>query len=127
MNARMALLTDLYIFGDSAYKRKSNMNTYINRRILPAGFEQWNNAMKSVRISIEWNYGYTASLFRYVGNTDKLKVMDSDTVSKVYIVATIMRNFHVILYGCQTSNYFDLTFKDRWSWLSHYVHQTNVN
>lgn len=28
--------------------------------------------MKSVRIAIEWNYGYTANIFRYVCNTGKL-------------------------------------------------------
>jgi len=78
--------------------------------------------MKSVRISIEWNYGYTASLFRYVANTDKLHVMGSDAVAKVYTVCTILRNIHVILRGSQSSNYFRLTFCARF--LEHYIKQT---
>jgi len=79
--------------------------------------------MKSVRIAIEWNYGYTASLFKYVGNTVKLKMLKGYTVSKVYIVATFFRNIHVILNGCQSSNYFNLRFADPIHWLECYLYQ----
>jgi hypothetical protein len=34
-------------------------------------YRRWINAMKKVRISIEWNYGYTASLYCLVKNTNK--------------------------------------------------------
>ena len=29
-------------------------------------YKAWSNAKKKVRISSEWDYGYTASLFKYV-------------------------------------------------------------
>ena len=64
--------------------------------------------MKRVRISIEWNYGTTAALFKCVCNKHKLKLLQSKSVSKIYTVATILRNLHIGLYGCQSSNYFDL-------------------
>lgn len=67
-----------------------------------------NYALKSVRISIEWNYGATATDFAYLKNTDKLRLMESSNVTKVYTVATLFRNFKVELYGSQTSNYFNL-------------------
>ena len=105
INNLMKALTELYIFGDSAYTTQSNITSYWAKEHLPNGFEKWNSAMKSVRISIEWNYGYTASLFKYLGDTDKLKVMQSETIAKVYTVATLLRNFRVILRGGQSSNY----------------------
>ena len=54
--------------GDSAYKKKSHITSYHRADELIEDFKAWNNAMKKVRISIEWDYGYTASLFKYVTN-----------------------------------------------------------
>ena len=88
----------------------------------PPGQKAWNAAMKRVRISIEWNYGYTATLFKYIQNHSKLKVMQSKNVAKVYTVATLFRNFHVAAYGGQTSNYFDLTT----NFLAAYINQTDI-
>ena len=68
----------------------------------------FNYALKTVRISIEWNYGATATDFAYLKNTDKLRIMESKNVTRVYTVATIFRNFKVGLYGSQTSNYFNV-------------------
>ena len=79
--------------------------------------------MKRVRISIEWNYCTTASLFRYVCNKRKLKLLESNTVSKVYIVATLIRNLHVEHYGCQTSNYFGITIRE--GFVENYLNQTD--
>ena len=67
-----------------------------------------NNAYKSVRILIEWNYGVTSNLFQYLHNLDKLKVMNNSYVVKVYTVATLLRNCHVALYGGISSSYFEL-------------------
>ena len=122
INARMKALSRLYIFGDSAYKKQSNLTSYLCKEELPQEFKQWNNAMKSVRISIEWNYGYTASIFTYLGKKQKLKVLSGDTVAKVYTVCTILRNIRVMLRGSQCSNYFGLTFQD--NFLEHYLTQT---
>jgi hypothetical protein len=67
-------------------------------------FKKWNFKMKTVRISIEWNDGVTASLFTYVARSDKLKTLKSpQLVSKFYTVATLFRNFHVALYGGLTT------------------------
>jgi hypothetical protein len=79
--------------------------------------------MKTVRISIEWNYMVTGTLFRYTSNQKKLKLLESATVSRVYIVATLFRNFHVCCYGSETSNYFDILI-DTSSLLESYVNQT---
>ena len=80
--------------------------------------------MKSVRISIEWNYGFTATLFKYFLHEHKLRVMKSERVTKVYIVATLFRNFYVSLYGCQTSNYFNINLLEEYpNFLEKYIRQ----
>ena len=69
-------------FGDSAYKPRSHTRSYYfsGEEGAPPGWKAWNAAMKRVRISIEWNYGYTATLFKYIQNHNKLKVMQSKNV-----------------------------------------------
>ena len=88
------------------------MTSYHRSDELIEDFKIWNNAMKKVRISIEWDYGYTASLFKYVTNKRKLQVLKGGIVSKIYTVATIFRNIHAGFYGCQTSNYFNVCLPD---------------
>ena len=46
-------------------------------------------------------------------------------VSKIHIVATLLRNFHAILYGCQTFNYFELYIKNKVEFLEKYITQTD--
>ena len=63
-------------FGDSAYKRRSHLTSY---------------------------YADIDELIRRCKR--KLKVLQSTNVSKIYTVCTLLRNIHIALYGCQTSNY----------------------
>ena len=62
-----------------------------------------------MRISIEWNYQVTSNLYEYLKNFNKLRLLGSTIVSKIYVVATILRNCHVCLYGSETSYYFEVT------------------
>jgi len=116
------------IFGDSAYKHQDHIRTYKKQ---VAGEPRdplrsaWNHAMKSTRISIEWNYGNTASHFKYMANQAKMKLLESSTVTEIYVVATLFRNFHVGCYGCQTSNYFNLEIPN--FFLENYINKTNFN
>jgi hypothetical protein len=131
INDRMAELQvdlpadeQLVIFGDSAYKRQSHITSY-----LPAtgnaSLRRWNAAMKKVRISIEWNYGHQASLFKYLQVHGKLKMMESSTVAQIYTVTTILRNFHICFEGCETSNYFNLSLPD--DFIKHYMNGMDIN
>jgi hypothetical protein len=96
------------IFGDSAYPAMSHLRSYISHPNLTEEEKLWNHKFKSVRISIEWNYMITASLFKYIITSSKLRLMASNNVAKVYTVVTLLRNCHVALYGSETSNYFDI-------------------
>lgn len=65
--------------------------------------------MKRQRISIEWKYASTCALFKYLNMHGKLRIIESDYVSRVHTVVTIL---HVALCGCQTLNYFSLHVPD---------------
>ena len=99
------------IFGDSAYFFQSGvLFTYYKQRkneYLDEQKKRENRARKTVRESIEWNYGSTAAKYQYLTNLKKLKVMQGDKVLKVYTVALLLKNFHACLYGNETSNFFD--------------------
>ena len=110
------------IFGDSAYKTPmSHVNTYLSRSDMPNAAKLYNYALKSVRISIEWNYGFTSNLFKYFQNFDKLRLLGSNTVTMTYVVATLFRNFYICLYGGQTSNYFNINIENPSLFLEKYM------
>jgi hypothetical protein len=92
------------IFGDSAYKTNlSHCRSYFKIQELVEDYKRWNTAMKRVRISIEWNYGYTASLLTLLQNKRKLRVMArGKNCARCYTVCTLLRNFYSCLHGNQT-------------------------
>ena len=94
------------IMGDSAYNKDSHLTSYHKCSHMIENYIKWNKTMKHVRISIEWNYGVTGTLFKYTRNKNKFKIFENSRVSKIYTVATLFRNFHVMCYGGQTSKYF---------------------
>jgi hypothetical protein len=98
----------LTIYGDSIYPRLSHLHTSWRQRGATAAQKKENKAYSKVRIAIEWNYMITASLYSYLTNENKLRLMGSNNVAKIYTVATILRNCHVALYGSETSYYFGL-------------------
>ena len=99
---------DFIMFGDSAYKRQSHIRSYFSAAENIVDYEMCNRRTKRTRISIEWNYGHQASLFNYLNTEFKMKLLQSNLVSKLFIVTTILRNLHTGFYGSQTSIYFDL-------------------
>ena len=81
--------------------------------------------MKKVRISIEWNYATTGSLFKYyIALPWKLRLMRSANVAKVFTVSTILKNCHAILCDCQSSNYFNVSLPD--GFIDYYVNQEDL-
>jgi hypothetical protein len=112
------------IFGDSAYHVDEYLRSYLWAEEGVANWADWNGGMKRVRISIEWNYGYTVSLFRYIGQKHKLKVMKKASVKKVYTICTLFRNLHIGYYGGQTWNYFNLVVPS--DFVEHYLSGTDL-
>jgi hypothetical protein len=100
LNGRLnALPRQWQTYGDSIYPLLTN--------IMSGG--QHSQFWKKLRCSIEWNYSVTSyNLFKYLSHFNKLRLLSSDKVTKVYTVGTFLRNCHVALYGCQSMEYFDL-------------------
>ena len=117
------------IFGDSAYKFREHIFTYFSREHNQELSELLNYALKAVRISIEWNYGHTVQLFKALSKIDKLRALagKSGNSLKLYTVATLFRNFHVWLYGSQSSNYFEIQHSDPELLLEKYINQDNLH
>lgn len=99
---------DYIIFGDSAYKRQSHIRSYFSVTEEVPDSALFNRRMKRLRISIEWNYGHQASLFRYLTTSFKLKLLATDRVTRLFIATTLLRNLHTGFYGSQSSQYFKL-------------------
>jgi hypothetical protein len=113
------------IFGDSAYPHCSHLFTYFDLTNYP-NLRGYNYGFKSARISIEWNYSATGALWPVVTAYNKLRVLSGTKVAKIYTVATLLRNFHIALYGYQSSNYFSsLPPMDGREFLTHYINQTD--
>lgn len=96
------------MFGDSAYPCLSHLSSYHRNEVNTARQIAENKALKAMRISIEWNYMVTSSLFKFLRNLDKLRLLGSEKVFRIYSICTILRNCHVALYGSQSSSYFGL-------------------
>jgi hypothetical protein len=111
------------VMGGSVYRTRSHITSYLIAADNIDGYVAWNRQMKKVRKSIVWNYGHTATLFKYLQNKRKMKLLASTTVSKVYTVCTLLRNLHIGCYGCQTANYFNLDIPA--NFVHHYLNQTD--
>ena len=102
----------LTMYGDSIYSKLSHLKSSWRNDANLDWMKNENKAYSKVRINIEWNYMVTSSIYRYLWNSHKLKILGSVNTTRVYIVATILRNCHVALYGSITSNYFNLVIPD---------------
>ena len=121
-------IPEMKIFGDSAYKFRQHLFTYFSRQHNQQCSELLNYALKAVRISIQWNYGHTVQLFKALGKIDKLRALSGKggNALKLYTVATLFRNFHVWLYGSQSSNYFDIQHENPEYLLEKYINRENI-
>jgi len=96
------------IFGDSAYPTSDYLRYYFPSEIATRHQKENNKVLKSVRETIEHNYALTRNLYKYLSRLDKLKILNNKTILKVYTVCTFLRNCHVMMYGCETSNFFNV-------------------
>ena len=94
------------LFGDSAYRHHSRTHSY--------GVDaDFNGKMKSVRISIEWNYGTTAFLFTLIGMKEKFKqcIWDGRRGKNLYC-GDIIQKISCMPLWLQTMNYYVVLQED---------------
>ena len=93
---------DWIIFSDGEYKERSNCKS------CRCADNEFNHAMKSVRITIEWSYMAAQSLFPYLRNKSKyqFQFLGSCIVFCLFIVCMILKKCHASL----TMNYINVIF-----------------
>ena len=69
--------------------------------------QAFNEAMSSVRVSVEWLFGDVSNYFKFSDFKQNLKLCLS-AIGKQYIVAALFRNILTCLYGNATSKVFQL-------------------
>ena len=98
---------DLCLYGDPAYP----FNRYLQApfRLRGAALTQiyYNKSMSSVRVSVEWLFGYVVNTFKFVDFKKNVKIGLSP-IAKTCRVSAILSNAHACLYGNTTSNFFDI-------------------
>ncbi len=120
INSRLSQLQDgadeqICIFGDSAYPRISHPRPF------PLILQCYEETPHLHQMELR-NNGRHVQVPR---DARKLRLMrSSTTVSKIYTVCTILKNCHAILYGNQTSNYFNVSLPD--GLIDYYINQEDL-
>lgn len=99
--------TPMCIYGDPAYPVRAHLQAPFRNVALTNQMIQFNRAMSSVRISVEWLFGDIISYFKFLDFKKNLKLLLSQ-VGKMYIVCALLRNALTCLYFNTTSKYFEL-------------------
>ena len=94
-------------YRDPAYPLRAHLQAPFKGNNLTEIQSEYNKAMSSVRISVEWLFGDVTSYFKFVDFKKSQKVGLS-ACGKMYTVCALLTNAHTCLYGNSTSKYFEL-------------------
>ena len=94
----------LCVYGDPAYPLRVHLQTPFRNMILTPQMANFNKAMSSVRVSVEWLFGDIVEYFKFVDFKKNLKIGLS-SIGKMYIVCALLRNALTCLYGNTTSEF----------------------
>lgn len=100
----------LCLYGDPAYPLRPNLIAPYRLgevRVLTAEMQAFNEAMSSLRVSVEWLFGDVSNSFKFIDFKKNLK-LGMSAVGKYYVVAALFRNILTCLYGNATSSFFQL-------------------
>ena len=101
-------ITNLYVsMGDLAYPISVYLQSLFSGANLNDAQDQYNQAMSSVRVSVEWMFGLVSNYFKFV-DFRKVQRIGVSAVEKVYIAWSILQNAHTCLYGNLISETFNL-------------------
>ena len=93
------------IYGDPAYGLSRTILAPYRGCQLTTQQKDFNKAMSSVRVSVEWTLGKIVTYFSYLDFKRSNKVL-LQPIGKYYLVAALLTNCHTCLYGSQTSTFF---------------------
>ncbi|KAK3715611.1 hypothetical protein QZH41_009029 [Actinostola sp. cb2023] len=89
------------IYGDPAYPLGLHLQAPFRQAALTPAMQDYNAAMSSVRISVEWLFGDVINYFKFMD-------FGMSSVGKMYIVCALLHNALTCLYGNKTSEFFYL-------------------
>ena len=95
------------LYGDSAYGLSRNILSPFRGVNLNSQEKEFNKAMSSVRMSVEWTFGKIVQYFAYLDFKKNQKIL-LQPIGKYYLVGALLTNCHTCLYGSTTSTFFDL-------------------
>lgn len=95
------------LYGDPAYPLRVHLVVPYRTAGITPQMEEFNKAMSSVRISVEWLFGDIVNYFKFV-DFKKTQKISLSAVGKMYIVCGILRNAMTSLYGNFTTDFFDI-------------------
>ena len=95
------------LYGDPAYPLRVHLVMPYRAAGITPQMEEFNKAMSSVRISVEWLFRDIINYFKFV-DFKKTQKISLSAVGKMYIVCRILRNAMTSLYGNFTSDFFDV-------------------
>ena len=90
------------IYGDLAYPLRVHLQTPFRHLPLAPPMQDYNES-----IAVEWLFGDITNFFKFLDYKKNLKIGLS-SVSKMYVVSTLLRNAITCLYGNETSDYFGI-------------------
>ena len=94
------------LYGDPAYPLRVQLQAPFRKLQLSPEMVAYNKSMSNVRVSVEYIFGDVVNYFKFMDSMIKknLKIGLSQ-VSKMYIVAVVLRNALTCLYGNETSQF----------------------
>lgn len=97
------------IYGDQGYGlRELLLRPYTEHEILvDPNRQNFNNAMRALRISVEWGFNKVLQLFAFLDFKKNQKLLLQD-VANMYKVGMLLTNCHTCLYRGETSHYFNV-------------------
>lgn len=95
------------VYGDPAYPLRIHLQAPFRQARITPEMQEFNAAMSSVRVSVEWLFGDIINSFKFLDFKKNLKIGLS-SVGKMYVVCALLRNAITCLYGNQTSLFFEL-------------------
>ena len=77
------------VYGDPAYPLRIHLQAPYRQGRLTQQMEDYNKAMREVRVSVEWLFGDIINSFKFLDFKKKLKIGLS-SVGKMYIVCALL-------------------------------------
>ena len=96
----------MYLWRSSISSLRATANTF-QRDTHNTIANDWNKAMSSFCVSVEWVFDNIINYFKFLDSKKKLKIQLS-AVGKMYIICALLHNSRCCFYGSTTQTFFDI-------------------